>query len=192
MKWFWTQCGRHRQRLCLLAGGALPHEDQADVKRHLAECAECRAYYEEIKAVAVPLANWEGRFVCVEPSQAAARRWRKAVHDAGKPEPVRWCSPGPWFQVLWRELIRPNRRAWAGMAALWLTMWGINAELFRTPQFPAGGSAASAPVIFRALQEERRLMAELIPPGNPKPAEPPRRESQPRPRTERVRKQGMA
>ena len=36
--------------------------------------------------------------------------------------------------VVWRELIWPCRRAWAGMAALWLVLWGINRGLSDTPK----------------------------------------------------------
>jgi len=85
--------------------------------------------------------------------------------------------------VVWRELIWPCRRAWAGMAALWLVLLGINRGLSEPPKAARSAHTASAPALFEALEEQRRLLAELIPPGNGQPAEPPRRN--PRPRSDR-------
>ena len=85
--------------------------------------------------------------------------------------------------VVWRELIWPCRRAWAGMAALWLVLWGINRGLSEPPKAARSARTASAPALFEALEEQRRLLAELIPPVSSQPTEPPRRN--PRPRSDR-------
>jgi len=96
---------------------------------------------------------------------------------------------GPWpvgaARAAWRELIRPCRGAWAGIAALWLAMWAINWGLSDTPQAARNAPPASAAAWFEALAEQRRLLAELIPPASaasPRPESPPRH---PRPRSER-------
>ncbi|PYK97835.1 MAG: hypothetical protein DME19_14810 [Verrucomicrobia bacterium] len=81
--------------------------------------------------------------------------------------------------VVWRELIWPCRRAWAGMAALWLVMWGINRGLSDTPKATRSAHTASASALFQALEEQRRLLAELIPAVSSQPAEPPRRNPKP-------------
>ena len=84
--------------------------------------------------------------------------------------------------VVWRELIWPCRRVWAGMAALWLVMWGINRGLSDTPKAAQSAHTASAPalLLFEALEEQRRLLAELIPPVSSQPTEPPRHNPKPR------------
>jgi len=83
--------------------------------------------------------------------------------------------------MIWKELFWPCRRAWTGMAALWIALWVINSMsspdtvTVKTPR-----SLASTQV--QTLQEQRRMLAELIPPPPPKipPAEPPRRNPPPR------------
>jgi hypothetical protein len=85
--------------------------------------------------------------------------------------------------AVWRELIWPCRRAWAGIAALWVVMWGINRGLSDTQNAALNVSSVSAPALFEALEEQRRMLTELIPPANSQPAEPPRRN--PRPRSDR-------
>ena len=52
MKRFFDRCGRYRQSICLLASGALPKSERAGIETHLAVCADCRNYYDEIKNVA--------------------------------------------------------------------------------------------------------------------------------------------
>ena len=82
--------------------------------------------------------------------------------------------------TVWRELIRPCRYAWSGLAALWLVIWGINREISDTPKMSASARSASAPGMFEALEEQRRLLAELLQPLTSQPAEPQRRNPQPR------------
>jgi hypothetical protein len=80
--------------------------------------------------------------------------------------------------AVWRELIWPCRRAWSGMAALWVVMWGINLGLSETQKADLSAPAASASALFEALEEQRRVLAELIPPASSQPAEQPRRNPQ--------------
>jgi hypothetical protein len=84
----------------------------------------------------------------------------------------------------WLELICPCRRAWAGMAALWLALAAAN--LGMKAAFPTGPALASAPAreLGQALEEQRRLLAELLPPVQPpaiQPARPSRRSRSERP-----------
>jgi hypothetical protein len=80
---------------------------------------------------------------------------------------------------LWRELIWPCRHVWAGLAALWLVLGGINAGM-STAHGVTAPQTASAPAPFRAIEEQRRMLAELIPPIDNPPAAPPRRVPAPR------------
>lgn len=83
-------------------------------------------------------------------------------------------------RVVWRELIWPCRRVWAGMVVLWLAMWGIHWGLPDTRTVVASTRPAAAPAMFEALEEQRRSLAELIPPPGSPPVEPPRRSPKPR------------
>jgi hypothetical protein len=73
---------------------------------------------------------------------------------------------------LWRELFWPCRYAWTGMTALWLVLWVINAGM----SGPQKRMIARRPLTSAAIQtmrEQRRLLAELIPPlPKAEPAEP--------------------
>ena len=65
--------------------------------------------------------------------------------------------------LVWRELIWPCRRTWAGMAAVWLLLLGINRALMdrqETTRRVKSVSAASASL--QAIEEQRRLLEELI------------------------------
>jgi hypothetical protein len=84
-----------------------------------------------------------------------------------------------WLK-LWTELFWPCRHAWTGLAALWLVLWVMNSALFR-PQTTAPKLVRSqTAILVQRLQEQRRLLVELMPPSDNPPAEPPRRNHQPR------------
>jgi len=85
MKWFFKPCGRYRQNICLLASDALSEEEKAQALDHLASCADCRKYFDQIKAVAAPLANWERSFAQIEAGPTLQMRWTNAL-SAEAPE----------------------------------------------------------------------------------------------------------
>ncbi len=88
---------------------------------------------------------------------------------------------------VWWELIWPSRRAWAGIAAAWVVVLGANLEMKVTsPAMPAA-RAPSTREMVQAVEEQRRVLAELLPPATQQPLEPPLRRSpraNPRPRSE--------
>jgi anti-sigma factor RsiW len=180
MKWFLNPCRRRRQILCLLASDVLPERDVAAVQSHLATCAGCRKYFVDIQSVSAPLAGWERHFAHLEPTEAAGLRWSRAILSAAGSKPAHRLAPGILLNTLWRELIWPCRRAWAGMAASWLVVWAINLGLADTQETTASALSPSAPTMFQAFEEQRRILAELLPPAGSQPAEPPRRSPQPR------------
>jgi putative zinc finger protein len=187
MKWFWNPCRRVRREICLLAAGALPEQDRPELERHLAACSACRNYYNEIKALAAPLAGWEKNFAHIEPTQAMQERWAGAVQASGGiPAPREPLLKTIWRNV-WRELIWPCRRAWVGLAALWLVLLAINARLSDHPMQLTGGGPSAASEIMQSWEEQTRILAELTQPGIvyapvKAPAAPP---NTPRPRSER-------
>lgn len=182
MKWFWHRCRRRRRDVCLLAAGALGEDERPELERHLAACGECRNYHGEIKALAAPLAGWEKDFSTVEATPAAQKRWARAVQETGAPSGVwRFLLKHAW-RIVWGELIRPSRYAWAGMAALWVAMLIINGQLSGPRMRGAGDRASSAQKMIQAWEEQNRVLAELAQPASVIPAPPP---SVPRPRSQR-------
>jgi len=184
MKRLWNPCARHRESICLLAAGALPEAGRGAVENHLAACADCRNYFDEIKRAATPFANWKKDFAHLEPDQALQERWAKAVRAAGQSEPVGRVRAGEAVFGWCREVIWPCRRAWAGMAALWLVMWTINARMSGVPNGALNAQSATATTaMIQTLAEQRQVLAELFPPVESQPAEPPRQNNT-RPRSE--------
>lgn len=82
----------------------------------------------------------------------------------------------------WLELIWPSRRAWAGMAALWLVVLAANLEMKATSTTAPAVQSAHTRELVRAFEEQQRLLAELLLPVNPPSAAPAR--SDPGPRSE--------
>lgn len=84
------------------------------------------------------------------------------------------------LQRAWMELIWPSRRAWAGMASLWLIVAAANLAMKTTVN--GAPEARSAPVreLAQGLQEQRRLLSELLQAPKTPVAEPPRPNLRPR------------
>lgn len=184
MKWFRNPC-RRRREISLFAAGALPELDRPELERHLAACSSCRSYYNEIKALAAPLAGWERNVAQIEPTQAMRARWANAVqesaaHGAATDRLKAARERGPtsvegsaaaareplvkgFCRNVWRELIWPYRRAWLGLAAVWLALLAVNARL-SDPQL-AGAGSTSAAAMMQSWEEQTRVLAELTQPG---------------------------
>jgi hypothetical protein len=61
--------------------------------------------------------------------------------------------------LLWRELIFPSRRVWAGLAVVWVLIMAVNFSL-RDPGQP-GMAKATAPEMM-SFQEQQKLVNELL------------------------------
>jgi hypothetical protein len=87
-------------------------------------------------------------------------------------------------QTLWRELILPCRRIWAGLACAWVVIAVLNlASSESAPQVARNVSPPSSEEV-RALIEQRQMLAQLIgPPPVPGDAQ---KRSSPGPRSERA------
>lgn len=88
-----------------------------------------------------------------------------------------------FLRDVWLQLVWPSRRAWAGLAAVWLALLAANLGMKATlPGLPAAQPPHSPP-LAQEIAEQRRLLAELLPPPSPPSVVPaPPRE---RPRSER-------
>lgn len=87
------------------------------------------------------------------------------------------------LQTLWRELIWPSRRIWAGLAAVWILIFIANLGMRDHPQVAMAKSPPSRQMIMAFLQQQ--LLTELIGPNDPPIAEP-KKPYSPRPSSQRT------
>jgi len=85
---------------------------------------------------------------------------------------------------VWNELFWPCRFAWTAMLGVWVVVLAVNMEMRDTTGSPASAPPAMARVMARALEEQQRLLTELVEPREAAPVPAPRRE--PRQRSERA------
>jgi hypothetical protein len=72
---------------------------------------------------------------------------------------------GPILAALkkaWMELIWPSRRAWAGLAGLWLVVGVANLEIKNSVQGGPATRASQVRELAQGLKEQRRLLSELL------------------------------
>jgi hypothetical protein len=192
MKWFLNRCRRHRRSLCLLAGGVPAGPEPMELRVHLAGCADCRKYRDEMVSLAKPLAGWETNFARLEPTRDAQIRWAKAIQAAAdvnrRKQPLREftfaTAPANAIRLAFRELVWPSRRVWTGLAAVWLLILAVNVSLRDRTQTFALKSGPVSPEIILSFPQQERLLAELMDAGEPRVAVPPKPFS-PRPSSER-------
>jgi hypothetical protein len=68
------------------------------------------------------------------------------------------------YQLLWRELILPCRRIWAGLACAWVAIAVLNMISAEPAPKVASTSQRPSREDFQALAEQRRMLAQLIGP----------------------------
>src|SRR5258706_6434627 len=142
MKSFFKPCGRYRQSICLLASGDLAERERIEAQNHLASCADCRQYFDELKALTVPLATWERSLAHIQPDSSLQLRWAHAVRALDRKEPKRSFSAGKRIQGFWREFFLPVRWHLAGMGALWMIAAILNIEPSSSPATTAQNKAS--------------------------------------------------
>jgi len=168
MKWFWNPCRRNRANICLLASGTLAEDEMSEVQAHLAECADCRKYHDEMKSLAKPLADWERNFAHVKPTQDAEARWAKAIQAAadvnGRKQPVRELTFAAALanavRLAFLELIWPCRRFWTGLAAVWILILAANVSL--NEHSPAMAKSGPSSEMIMTLKDQQTILAELL------------------------------
>jgi len=161
MKWFSNSCRRNREGLCLLASGLLPEPDRARIENHLAGCADCRSYYDEIKTVTAPLTGWEKHFAHIEPGAAVHLRLAKAVASADQPESIRSLAPKTVLLECWQQLIQPCRRVWIGLTTVWILLAIVNFSQRDNASSVAGKNFRPGEAMM-SLQVQQRWMNELL------------------------------
>jgi hypothetical protein len=87
------------------------------------------------------------------------------------------------WRIIWRELIFPCRRTWAGLAAVWMALLIFNVSQRDKAELAARKLPPPSPEAIMAWRQQERLLAELIGPSAPGDAEH-RKIFLPKPRTE--------
>jgi hypothetical protein len=77
----------------------------------------------------------------------------------------------PVLRLLWRELIFPSRRIWAGLAAVWLLLLVVNLSQRDHSQVAMAKASTPAETVA-SFQQQQELLAQLIGPNEPVVAEP--------------------
>jgi hypothetical protein len=72
---------------------------------------------------------------------------------------VSWAMSCP--NAIWRELIWPARRVWAGLAAVWLLILAANFSMRDHSEIKVAKSAPS-PEVIMAFRQQQQLLNELI------------------------------
>lgn len=113
----------------------------------------------------------ESKLAQIRPEDLAALAQAEAMREA---RPVR-----PGFSLLdaacefWQEAVWPWRRAWLGMAALWLVMLLAFAATDDAPRMARSKSRPPSPEVLAVLREQKQLMSQLCEPAaSARPAEP--------------------
>ena len=131
-----------------------------------------------------------------QPLRQVPGEWRQEILAAAQqasqpqhaPRTTHHGSPAPsLLSTLRRQLsalLWPHPAAWAGLAAVWLVILGLNHATGDTAPRLARGSAPATPQVFMAFQEQKRVLAELLGPRETPVAERPKVVA-PRPRSER-------
>jgi hypothetical protein len=68
----------------------------------------------------------------------------------------------------WRESIRPWRRVWAGLAAVWIAILALQLNSAEFSGLSAKFTASSATQALAAWQERNRLLAQFLGPDAPR------------------------
>ena len=83
---------------------------------------------------------------------------------------------------LWRDLILPSRRVWAGMAGVWVVILGLRLMAGGDEKLTVAQAKVIAPSaeVVAALREQKTMLAQLLDPSAMLPVLPPPRVPGPR------------
>jgi|SRR5947209_10995455 len=100
-----------------------------------------------------------------QPFQAMPPEWREKILKNAK-RSILERKP----QVWWRSLLWPCPQAWAGLAAVWFVIFALNmiGDSGPRPAFELSATPLS-PEFVAVMAEQRKLLAELLPPPDPPP-----------------------
>ncbi len=175
-----NSCCDHRENISLLASSALPEAEQAPLRDHLAHCAPCRQYYEEMAKLTGEIQQWVSTEPPVEPHAAFSARWLRSIHAVDAPRRTALAA----LISRGREWLWPSPAAWGALAAVWVCLLLLQ---WATPASRATGSerarSSSGGHITMTFAQRQRELSSLLESLAPPP--PPSRPDSPRPRSQR-------
>lgn len=86
----------------------------------------------------------------------------------------------PFLREVWLQLVWPSRRAWSGMAAVWVILLVANLGMKATGPGASLARSSQGQPLAQAVEEQRRLLAELLPPPSPPALAPAAQRERPR------------
>ena len=93
--------------------------------------------------------------------------------------------------LLWRELIWPCHRTWAGLAAVWLVLLTLQLASRDSAEVAARKTPPPSPEVLMVLRQQQLLLAELVERPAPRAADRPKT-APARPRSQRQEEMGIA
>jgi anti-sigma factor RsiW len=156
VKWRWNSCRGQRQNISLLASGALPAAEQSSARGHLAQCVECRRYYEEIVELSGEFKQWASAQRAAESHTGFRARWMRSVKDLPDRSSLRGLiSRG--CACLW-----PSPLAWGALAVVWICLLSLQ---WATPRQPSTAQELAkktvTPRVITLAQRQRELSSLL-------------------------------
>ena len=112
-----------------------------------------------------------------QPLRKVPAAWREQILSAARQAasaqsvPCRMPRAHAWPSLLstihsqLSTLLWPHPAAWAGLAAAWVVILGLNLATHDAAGRVARGGGSTSPQVFMAFQEQQRLLSELIGPG---------------------------
>ena len=117
---------------------------------------------------------------------------REVIAQMAKPSGTQVESlPLRALLTLWRELIWPCRRTWAGLAAVWLVLLTLQLASRDPAEVVARNTPPPSPEMLMVLRQQWLLLAELVERRVPRGADRPKA-APARPRSQRQEEMGIA
>jgi hypothetical protein len=140
-----------------------------EANEHLAGCADCRAYADQLRAMTDGLRQLST--LPIQPTANFHRRWTTAVETAGE---TGWVARSVELFAQWgRQMAQRNRWALPTLAPLWALILLFKITAPEVASLPPTTVARSPIEVFRALRSETNMQIALdyllqqAPPNDP-------------------------
>ena len=133
-----------------------------------------------------------------QPPREVPAHWRSEILQAARAARSRPSARAPrpsLFSTLIAPLstvFRPDPRAWAGLAAVWVVILALQFASHDPTEVVARNTPPPSPEMLLVLRQQKLLLAELVERAEPRVADRPKAVLPPRPRSDRSRRSAMA